>query len=85
MENAAPRPVSIISTRVANRRKLVELLRSWAEALPPQATFEVQYTYDPVTKVRGFHLLFNEAAFREADVRLEAKAKLASSKPRVAA
>ncbi|HZP00646.1 MAG TPA: hypothetical protein VFD30_10160 [Terriglobia bacterium] len=85
MENETQKSVSIISTRVADRRKLVELLRSWAEALPPQAAFEIQYTYDPVTKIRGFHLLFSEAAFRAADSRLEAKAKLASSKTRVAA
>ncbi len=62
MEKEGSKPISIITTQVANRRKLVEMLRSWGEALPLHASVEVQYTYDPNSKTRGFHLLFREAA-----------------------
>lgn len=62
MKHNGSKPISIIKTKVADRRTLAEMFRSWAQALPPQSSLEVQYTYDPDSQIRGFHLLFNEMA-----------------------
>lgn len=75
MENGKSKPISIISTKVANRRTLVEMVRSWAEALPPNAPLEVQYTYDPRSQTRGFHLLFSETALAATSTQAESPAK----------
>ncbi len=80
IENA--KPISIITSNIANRRALVQALRSWAEGLPPNGTFEVQYTYDPNTGIRGFHLLFNEPAVAEAAAPAESGVKEVSPGPK---